>query len=48
MGPKRFLFGQFLLGVATSGMLMCPMTLAAKTNVGGAVRSVVRHDPVDR
>ena len=29
-GPKGFLFGQFLLGVATSGMLMCPMTLAAK------------------
>ena len=30
VGPKTFLFGQFLLGVATSGMLMCPMTLAAK------------------
>jgi predicted MFS family arabinose efflux permease len=30
IGPKTFLFGQFLLGVATSGMLMCPMTLAAK------------------
>ncbi|MEH2536769.1 MULTISPECIES: MFS transporter [unclassified Bradyrhizobium] len=29
-GPEGFLFGQFLLGVATSGMLMCPMTLAAK------------------
>ena len=29
-GPVSFLFGQFLLGVATSGMLMCPMTLAAK------------------
>jgi MFS family permease len=29
-GPGSFLFGQFLLGVATSGMLMCPMTLAAK------------------
>jgi len=29
-GPGGFLFGQFLLGVATSGMLMCPMTLAAK------------------
>ena len=29
-GPESFLFGQFLLGVATSGMLMCPMTLAAK------------------
>jgi MFS family permease len=29
-GPASFLFGQFLLGVATSGMLMCPMTLAAK------------------
>ena len=28
--PEGFLFGQFLLGVATSGMLMCPMTLAAK------------------
>ena len=27
-GPEGFLFGQFLLGVATSGMLMCPMTLA--------------------
>src|SRR5258707_6583606 len=27
---ESFLFGQFLLGVATSGMLMCPMTLAAK------------------
>src|SRR6187397_608175 len=30
VGPKSFMFGQFLLGVATSGMLMCPMTLAAK------------------
>src|SRR5437879_663695 len=29
-GPAGFPFGQFLLGVATSGMLMCPMTLAAK------------------
>jgi MFS family permease len=29
-GPESFVFGQFLLGVATSGMLMCPMTLAAK------------------
>ena len=29
-GPASFLFGQLLLGVATSGMLMCPMTLAAK------------------
>jgi MFS family permease len=29
-GPEGFLFGQFLLGAATSGMLMCPMTLAAK------------------
>ena len=29
-GPESFLVGQFLLGVATSGMLMCPMTLAAK------------------
>jgi MFS family permease len=29
-GPVSFVFGQFLLGVATSGMLMCPMTLAAK------------------
>jgi MFS family permease len=29
-GQEGFLFGQFLLGVATSGMLMCPMTLAAK------------------
>ena len=29
-GPGSFLFGQLLLGVATSGMLMCPMTLAAK------------------
>ena len=30
IGPEGFLFGQFLLGGATSGMLMCPMTLAAK------------------
>ncbi len=30
IGPKTFLLGQLLLGVATSGMLMCPMTLAAK------------------
>ncbi|MBR0694354.1 MFS transporter [Bradyrhizobium lablabi] len=30
VGPVTFLFGQLLLGVATSGMLMCPMTLAAK------------------
>src|SRR5262249_33860446 len=29
-GPQSFAFGQLLLGVATSGMLMCPMTLAAK------------------
>src|SRR6059058_6309919 len=29
-GPESFVFGQFLLGGATSGMLMCPMTLAAK------------------
>jgi len=29
-GPESFAFGQLLLGAATSGMLMCPMTLAAK------------------
>ncbi|UPK33541.1 MFS transporter [Bradyrhizobium sp. 186] len=29
-GPESFAFGQLLLGIATSGMLMCPMTLAAK------------------
>jgi predicted MFS family arabinose efflux permease len=29
-GPVSFVFAQFLLGVSTSGMLMCPMTLAAK------------------
>lgn len=29
-GAESFLFGQLMLGVATSGMLMCPMTLAAK------------------
>ncbi len=29
-GAGMFLLGQFLLGVCTSGMLMCPMTLAAK------------------
>ena len=29
-GPASFAVGQFILGVATSGMLMCPMTLAAK------------------
>lgn len=29
-GPESFAVGQLLLGVATSGMLMCPMTLAAK------------------
>ena len=29
-GPESFVFGQLLLGIATSGMLMCPMTLAAK------------------
>jgi len=29
-GPASFVFAQFLLGVSTSGMLMCPMTLAAK------------------
>ncbi|MBR1121176.1 MFS transporter [Bradyrhizobium lablabi] len=34
-GPEAFLLGQFMLGVATSGMLMCPMTLAAK-NVSAA------------
>ncbi|WP_454626023.1 MFS transporter [Bradyrhizobium cenepequi] len=29
-GPESFLVGQLVLGIATSGMLMCPMTLAAK------------------
>ena len=29
-GPSSFAMGQVLLGIATSGMLMCPMTLAAK------------------
>lgn len=29
-GPESFVFAQLLLGIATSGMLMCPMTLAAK------------------
>lgn len=29
-GPESFAVGQLLLGIATSGMLMCPMTLAAK------------------
>jgi predicted MFS family arabinose efflux permease len=29
-GPGSFALGQLLLGAATSGMLMCPMTLAAK------------------
>jgi len=29
-GLESFAFGQLLLGIATSGMLMCPMTLAAK------------------
>jgi MFS family permease len=29
-GPEAFLLGQLMLGIATSGMLMCPMTLAAK------------------
>ncbi len=29
-GPASFVLGQLMLGVATSGMLMCPMTLAAK------------------
>jgi predicted MFS family arabinose efflux permease len=29
-GPEAFLVGQLLLGIATSGALMCPMTLAAK------------------
>ncbi|MGX9428545.1 MULTISPECIES: MFS transporter [Bradyrhizobium] len=29
-GPESFLVGQLMLGIATSGMLMCPMTLAAK------------------
>src|SRR5260370_20285476 len=33
-GPESFLFGQFLLGVATSGMVMCRMTLAAKQMSG--------------
>ena len=50
-GPESFLFGQFLLGVATSGMLMCPMTLAAKqlspARFGlwsGAILSIVQCD----
>ena len=29
-GLASFVFAQFLIGVSTSGMLMCPMTLAAK------------------
>jgi len=29
-GPASFVFAQFLIGISTSGMLMCPMTLAAK------------------
>ncbi|KJC46447.1 MFS transporter [Bradyrhizobium sp. LTSP857] len=29
-GAESFAFGQLMLGIATSGMLMCPMTLAAK------------------
>jgi predicted MFS family arabinose efflux permease len=29
-GPESFAVGQLMLGIATSGMLMCPMTLAAK------------------
>jgi predicted MFS family arabinose efflux permease len=29
-GTASFVFAQFLIGVSTSGMLMCPMTLAAK------------------
>ncbi|MGY4235164.1 MFS family permease [Bradyrhizobium sp. USDA 4449] len=29
-GPSSFAMGQVLLGIATSGMLTCPMTLAAK------------------
>ncbi|MGY4319814.1 MFS transporter [Bradyrhizobium sp. JR3.5] len=29
-GPASFVLGQLMLGIATSGMLMCPMTLAAK------------------
>src|SRR5262249_29162194 len=29
-GPGSFAVGQLMLGIATSGMLMCPMTLAAK------------------
>jgi predicted MFS family arabinose efflux permease len=29
-GPLGFLTAQILLGIATSGMLMCPMTLAAR------------------
>jgi MFS family permease len=29
-GPASFAVGQAMLGIATSGMLMCPMTLAAK------------------
>jgi predicted MFS family arabinose efflux permease len=30
IGPVTFFLGQLVLGLATSGMLMCPMTLAAK------------------
>ena len=29
-GTASFVFAQFLIGVSTSGMFMCPMTLAAK------------------
>jgi MFS family permease len=30
IGPASFVFAQCLIGISTSGMLMCPMTLAAK------------------
>ena len=47
-GPESFLFGQFLLGVATSGMLMCPMTLAAKQMSAARFGLWSGHHPVDR
>src|SRR6201996_925066 len=41
-GPASFAFGQLLLGIFNSGMLMCPMTLAAKNLSAGRLWGLAR------
>jgi len=47
-GPESFLFGQFLLGVATLGHADVPDDAGGEAIIPGAIWPVVRSDPVDR